>query len=289
MTRLHLISPLFTLAAALPAQLNWIANPATGNEYALIPPMSWTAAQTYAEGVGAQLCVIDDATENAWVADHFLSVFAIYIGGTDAGIEGVWTTPYGWPLGYTNWSNGTVTQPDNAGGSENYLVMWDANPLFGVARGSWNDSDGLGALFAVAERPLPLFVPYGAGCGGSNGAPALAESATSQAPAPGATIAADLTGLPGPSGAAIGFLSLGRIQAPLDVLGMPGCEALVDIGGAWTAVLAYAGTDITWQETLPNLLVIRGLHFHMQALVLDAAANGFGATTSNALEVHVGF
>ena len=48
-------------------------------------------------------------------------------------------------------------------------------------------------------------------------------------------------------------------------------------------------TDITWQETLPNLLVIRGLHFHMQALVLDAAANGFGATTSNALEVHVGF
>ena len=74
-------------ASAAPAQgLQWILNPATGNEYAVTPPMTWDAAATYAQSVGADLCWIGDLAENTWVADHFLSILPIYLGGTDLAI-----------------------------------------------------------------------------------------------------------------------------------------------------------------------------------------------------------
>ncbi|MFY9342756.1 MAG: lectin-like protein [Planctomycetota bacterium] len=265
----------------------WITNPATGNEYTRTPPMTWAAARAFANSLGADLCVIDDLAENTWVANQFLALFPLYLGGTDMGVEGLWTNINGWPLSFTNWA---PNQPDNFGGNQNCLVMWDANPFFGVPRASWDDGDGTAACFAVLERPIPQWVPYGLGCPGSNGTPSLAPSPASAAPQPGATLSMHLANLPTSSGAAIGVLSLSSAAIDLGPIGLPGCMALVGLGSGLLAAIPHSGTAGAWQEILPNLTVLRGLRIYAQALVLDpAAGNPFGATTTGGLEIRIGY
>jgi hypothetical protein len=280
------------LTCTLSAQgLTWITNPATGNQYARTPiMMSWSAANAYAETVDATLCVIDDAAENAWVAEQFLFLFPLYLGGTDQFLEGHWTTAHGWPLAYTNWSQAPAISQFQPDGSGDYLVMWDANPLYGVVRGTWDDQPGTAANYAVLERPVPQFVGYGTGCAGSNGVPTLTPAAGSPGPAPGATITMELGNLPACGGAAIGILSLAPLQVDLGIIGMPSCLALLDPGAGWMVPVFHAADAAVWQQALPNLTAIRGIKAYTQALVLDAAAgNPLGATTTAGLELRLGF
>ncbi len=284
MPRFALVS--LALSCTLTAQgLTWTTNPATGNEYARTTTMmSWAAAQALANSVGADLCTIDDDAENTWVADHFLALFPLYLGGTDQFVSDFWTTPNGWPLAHANWA---PNQPD---GSGNCQVMWDANPLFGVPRGTWDDQPGTAPNFAVLERPVPQWVAYGAGCAGSNGLPTLAPATCSAAPVPGATIEMALGNLPTGGGAVIGVLSLRRLNVDLGVIGMPTCLALIDLDAGWLRPVFYNADAVIWQETLPNLTAIRGIKAFTQALVLDAAAgNDFGATTTAGLELRLGY
>ena len=277
--------------SSLAAQgLTWITNPATGNEYARTPtPLSWAAAQQFAESVGAHLCVIDDAAENQWVANQFLFLFDLYLGGTDRFVQGNWTTPYGWPLGYTNWAVApaiSMQQPDASG---DCLVMWEARPLWGIAAGAWDDQPGDFPLFAVLERPIAQSLAYGAGCSGSNGAPTLALAAGSSQPAPGALLELHLGQLPPAGGAAIAVLSLAPLQLDLAPLGLFGCDLLVDLEAGWLRPVFHATDTAIWQEALPDLPALRGLRAYAQALVLDVGANPFGATTTNGLELRLGF
>lgn len=280
------------LSCTLTAQgLTWITNPATGNQYARTPTtMSWSEANAYAETVGATLCVIEDAAENAWVAQQFLFLFPLYLGGTDQFVEGHWTTPHGWPLAYTNWSHLPAISQFQPDGSGDCLVMWDSNLLFGVVRGTWDDQPGTAANYAVLERPVSQWVAYGNGCTGSNGVPTLTPAAHSPGPAPGATITMELGNLPAGGGAAIVILSLVPLQVDLAVIGMPSCLALLDPGAGWTRPVFHASSTATWQETLPNLPALRGIRAYTQALVLDAGAgNPFGATTTPGLELRLGY
>ncbi len=286
----------FALAASLTALptlaqtgLTWIPNPATGNQYALTTLMTWDTAHAYAQTLDADLCVVDDAAENAWVAQNFLTFpfFGVYLGGTDAQVEGLWLNPYGFPLGYTNWA---PNQPDNSNGGQHRLMMWQGNPQLGVPFATWDDQAGTAPSFAVLERPMPQWVAYGSGCSGSNGVPQLAAAVNSPAPQPGAQVQMALSNLPTTGGFGIGVLSLSSANVPLGPIGLPGCLALVDLQGALTVTLPFAGAATTWLQPLPNLTLIRGLHLHAQVLVLDPnAGNSFGGVTSAGLEIRVGY
>ncbi|MCK5941348.1 MAG: hypothetical protein KAI24_05200 [Planctomycetes bacterium] len=145
---LRLATAVAGLAAFSPAQ--WITNPANGSQYRLLPATTWHQAQATAQSLGAHLAVIDDAAENQWIVNNLL-LLPSFIGGTDAALEGTWTTPSGAPLAYTNWA---PNQPDNFQGSEDYLEMWPGGPNFPA--GVWNDADGQLMRPAIIERDPPL-------------------------------------------------------------------------------------------------------------------------------------
>lgn len=271
------------LSAAAPAQ--WITNPLTGNEYQLTAPMTWQQAQSYADSLGAHLAIVNDADENAWIANHFLFVSSLYLGGTDESNEGQWNNPYGWPLGYQNWA---PNQPDNYQGNEDYLTMWPANGP-NAPHASWNDGNGLTLLPAVIERPIPQAIAYGSGCNGSNGAPVLALAPASAPPAPGNTVVTTTSNLPQVSGLALGFAAMEQLIVPLTVLGMPGCASAINPNGAVWTLLPHNGNTVSWQFQLPNLPVLRGMQIYEQVMVFDLNANAFGATTSNGLELRLGY
>ena len=279
---------LLALTALAPAQsLTWITNPTTGSQYALTGPSTWADAQALADSVGAHLCIIDDAAENTWVADQFLFLFPLYLGGTDATQEGLWTSPYGWPISYTNWA---PNQPDNNLGSEHALLMWDANPLFNVPRGAWNDVDGASLQLAVLERPMPRFTSYGSGCVGSNGTPNLAAAPSTNPPAPGVQITMTFTNLPTAAGLAFGLLAPAPAQVSLAVLGMPSCQGFIAYQPEFVDTIAHTGAAADWVVDLPNLPILRGVTVYGQGLVFDAGAgNAFGGTTTNALAIRLGY
>jgi hypothetical protein len=114
-----------------------ITNPANGHDYYLLTADTWTASEIEAEKLGGTLAIIRNADEQKWV----FSTFSAY-GGTNCnlwiGLHRPWLGgPLVWVTDeksdYSNWSQGN---PDNAGGTENCVEMYnprDAQP------GKWND------------------------------------------------------------------------------------------------------------------------------------------------------
>ena len=102
-------------------------------------------------------------------------------------------------------------------------------------------------------------------------------------PVIGATIDYTVTNVSAP--ASIGILFLGLADLPglspigldLGFLGAPGCVLNFDLNGAFSTVI-FPGTP--FQLTTDNTYI--GLKIYGQAAWLDAAANAFGFTTSNA-------
>jgi hypothetical protein len=94
-----------------------------GHEYKYFPDvLSWKEARAKCVALGGDLVVIDSAEENWFVAQHIEAAGGIeaWFGATDQRVEGVWTTPTGARLSYTNWARG---QPNNKGAGENFGVM----------------------------------------------------------------------------------------------------------------------------------------------------------------------
>ena len=297
-----LLSAALVTATAFAQNPTWIHNPQTGHDYALLPPMSWQAAQTLANSYQAHLVAIDSQTENQWVAAQFLSVTPVYLGLSDAAEEGHWRNVNGMSAPYLNWATftlGTQTfpQPDNTGGNQHVAVMADANPTWGIARGQWDDVEGTASLPAVMERPPALLTPFGIGCPGSNGRPTLVGATSSPLPRPGVTISMQLTNLPSSGGLAFGVVSFsnafwGPLPLPLDLgsYGMPGCQALVaPTSPGWITGIVHQGGVGTWNEAVPSLTVLIGWRFYLQAWLPDAGAgNALGATVTNGVEGAIG-
>ena len=92
----------------------------------------------------------------------------------------------------------------------------------------------------------------------------------------------------------INFVSIVAVPAPgfdLSILGMPGCVALIDINqgvGNVISNLGLPGISMSVAFPLPNNPAFAGLTIHSQSVWLDAAANAFGAITSNALTMVLG-
>ena len=78
----------------------------SGHQYLMTDAaMSWTAAEAYAQRLGGHLVTIDNAAEQAWVAQNF-SLAWIWTGFTDQAEENHWMWSSGVASDYTNWASG---------------------------------------------------------------------------------------------------------------------------------------------------------------------------------------
>ncbi|MBL8756137.1 MAG: hypothetical protein JNK15_22780 [Planctomycetes bacterium] len=147
----------------------------------------------------------------------------------------------------------------------------------------------LGDTWEFALPAGASFTPYGTGCLGSHGVPAVAASLGSL-PRVGQPFSTVVTGLP-LQGLSFMFLGLsntayGPTPLPLSLgfLGAPGCSVLAS-GDDLGLVTNVLGTGV-WQWNVPNA---PGASFYVQAFAFDAAANPLGITTSNGGHGVIGF
>ncbi len=128
-----------SLGIGCAAQASILTNPTTGNRYFLTESASsWTEAQAEAASQGGNLVAINNADEQKWLLDVFVSTELFWIGFTDQETEGAWKWVNGEKVTYTNWTpnepnNGQFFLENQYVGRENYAVMnWQSN-------GKWND------------------------------------------------------------------------------------------------------------------------------------------------------
>jgi hypothetical protein len=137
-------------------------NPANGHTYALLSSATWTDSETYAQSLGGHLVTINDAAENAWVYNTFISLTrgatqpGLWIGLNDAAVEGSMRWASGEPVTYTHWYPGEPNNSAGGGpGGEDYVAMQGPiDPL----PGTWNDLNNTagngvaqGNFFGVVE------------------------------------------------------------------------------------------------------------------------------------------
>jgi hypothetical protein len=120
-----------------------------GHTYTLTPrSMSWTEAEAEAQRLGGHLVTIDDAAEQAWVAETFggWGGWYFWIGATDQVQEGTWKWADGGAIGYSNWG---PNQPQSYSSYDYGYLTWN---------GRWyvTDNTGLGTggwgLIEIAEE-----------------------------------------------------------------------------------------------------------------------------------------
>jgi hypothetical protein len=126
-------------------------------------PINWTGAQTACKAWGGNLVKIGDQAKNDAVLAYQKSlnanVFASYwIGLTDVATEGT----YLWQDGSkATWFNWDVSQPDNAGNTEDYVHVY-------TAAGKWNDLSvsvpGFPISWYACERGMPVTCNDGTAC-----------------------------------------------------------------------------------------------------------------------------
>lgn len=139
----------------------------------------------------------------------------------------------------------------------------------------------------IYQTPQPADVtPFGAGCAGSVGTPSLAN-APFTLPWLGDTMTTRVDALPVGGPGAVFVSSFGGTP-PIDLafLGMPGCELLVPLDIIEFA--PAAGSIAEWSYAAPMSMSLAGVSWSQQAFPLDAAANAFGLSASNAIEATFG-
>jgi len=129
-----------------------ITNAANGHIYYLLSPTNWPSAESQAVSLGGHLVTINDAEENTWVFNRFVTnggvLRSLWLGLNDAAQEGTWVWVGGEAAAYRNWAPG---EPNNGGG---YFPDEDQAVMRGPALSypdSWNDAPGDQSHAAVVE------------------------------------------------------------------------------------------------------------------------------------------
>lgn len=98
-----------------PAVLTTAVDPATGQTYHLLDNSDWTTAQVEAQALGGSLATVESLAENSFLTATFSNFGGVtrhlWIGYSDAAVEGTWA-----------WQSGSTSTFDNwwvAGGSPN--------------------------------------------------------------------------------------------------------------------------------------------------------------------------
>lgn len=253
----------------------WKQSPVSGAWYAATDVgMSRFDAEVFAKSLHADLGSIRDITENNWIRNNFATTSEVWIGYTDALVEGVWLWDNGTPPTYTHWASG---EPNNSG-DEDYASM--------LTTGFWNDIGGTPGYRVLLESPNPPTVTFhGSGCAGTLGiVPELEFGGSTSA---GSQIVITLIG--GLGGSQAFLLLAGAPGAtPLDGacvlnLGLPLFPALlgpIPLGGAGPG----NGTASAFGQ-LPQS-VAAPFPIGVQAFVIDAGSiAGYANTAALILEI----
>lgn len=154
-----------------------------GHEYFFVDkPMTWMQAREFAKRMHGDLVIINTPEENDFVMTNALKLFKefvesynvvsppsndggssayVWLGGSDAEIEGKWYWVDGTPIslrggtGYSNWGS---VEPDDFHPGQDHLAMglmsWP-NPIYGISPygivGQWNDINGNNLMPFVVE------------------------------------------------------------------------------------------------------------------------------------------
>jgi len=136
-------------AARSDHNLKWVYNPATGNEYAVTPPMTWNDAERLATSCGGHLVTINSATENGWIVRNLASATYNWIGCNDEAREGRWVWASGERSTYSNWWS---REPNGSRANEDYGVLHGSGDPEKRRVGGWSDMDPC-EIPAILERP----------------------------------------------------------------------------------------------------------------------------------------
>ena len=116
---------------------------------------SWPNANAIAQANGGYLAEINDAGENAFLA-NILTLQRAWIGLNDAAVEGNFKWSNNNPLSYTNWYPG---QPNNKDNYQDYVSM--------LNNGYWNDEYNNLAMEYIMEIPCTSVTQIGGPWNGS--------------------------------------------------------------------------------------------------------------------------
>jgi len=130
----------------VPAEKDWLVNPANGHYYRLTRPMNWTQAEAQAVAWGGHLVTVNNRKEERWLREQFGTQEPFWLGFNDLAVEGNWKWTSGEPVTYTNWASG---QPDD------YKEIEDAAHMNWSGAGQdgdgWNDAPMAGRYRAIVE------------------------------------------------------------------------------------------------------------------------------------------
>src|SRR5581483_5011043 len=141
---------------------------ANGHWYQVVNDLqTWTDAAAAADAAGGYLPTITSSGENQFLFNlaSAAGVNTVWLGASDDAAQGTTEGNWIWTAGpeagqqfwqgaadgqaaanaYANWNGG---EPNNAGGNENYAMMWG---LDGPADGTWNDTDGANPQWYAVE------------------------------------------------------------------------------------------------------------------------------------------
>jgi len=256
--------------------------------------LGYTAADLDNRGVAGDTWISQDvaADPNAtvlrfqtyWVTISMQRVYARVLAAQSQ--QGPWTevwVPWSRTSAHTKtWAQTALVETTLARGSPWYRIE-----LHGVIPETSGAAKLTGAYFSASRsgEQAARYDPFGSGCTGSAGIPALAAEAGSR-PILGATLRARYSNLPAPAGALVHCYGVARGVFALTPV-LPRCTlyTTLDI----LVPLAHSGSSLGWSLAIPNDPAIVGAEFWNQGLVLDAQApNPLGVTLSNAARAILG-
>lgn len=106
-----------------------LVNPGNGHPYQRfdINKKNWYDARDACNDLGAHLATITAQSENDWIFKNLMTGPRMWLGGTDAAVEGAWKWATGEKWSYINWYPG---EPNNA---------YNEDGLEMLSNGMWND------------------------------------------------------------------------------------------------------------------------------------------------------